>query len=123
MDAPVLRLIHVALPAPDIAASAAFYQLLGAKPGFIRKDTEGNVILMQLHFGDAFIELQADAALPGEGHVAFTTGEIDVVWQRLADHGHQPLDHPRRGETPVMWFFVSDPAGNMVEITMPDAAR
>lgn len=123
MGASVLRLIHVAVAAPDIAASAAFYQLLGAEPGFIRKDTDGNVILMQLHFGDAFVELQADVAEPGGGHLAFTTGEIEAVWQRLADHGHQPLDHPRRGETRVMWFFVRDPACNMVEITMPDAAR
>jgi catechol 2,3-dioxygenase-like lactoylglutathione lyase family enzyme len=114
-----LRLRHVAIPAPDIAASAAFYTLLGGQPGFVRHDA-GRVTLLQLHFGDGFVELLADAGSPGGGHFAFSTDDIEQVWSLLERHGHRPAARPRRGASGVQWFFVSDPAGNAVEITMLD---
>lgn len=118
MQSPVLRLVHVAIPAPDIDSSARFYSLLGARPGFTRRDASGQAVLMQLHFADTFVELLRDAPPQGGGHVAFTTGDIDLVWQLLAGNGHRPSAPPARGESGVMWFFVNDPAGNLVEITM-----
>lgn len=115
-----LRLRHVAIPAPDIAASAAFYTLLGGQPGFVRHDDAGRTTLLQMHFGDGFVELLCDAESPGGGHFAFSTDDIERVWSLLERHGHQPAARPRHGASGVQWFFVSDPAGNAVEITMPD---
>ena len=120
MSGPALRLNHVAIPAPDMAASVAFYQRLGATPGFCRRDAGGRITLMQLTLGGGFVELLADAPAPGGGHLAFSTHDIEGVWTLLAEAGHSPLAAPARGESGVKWFFVRDPAGNSVEITMPD---
>jgi len=122
MQIPTLRLIHVAIPAPDMAASMAFYQCLGATPGFCRGDASGRITLMQLHLGEGFVELLADAPSPGGGHLAFSTSDIEAVWTLLAEAGYPPLAPPARGESGVIWFFVRDPAGNSVEITMPASA-
>ena len=122
MSLPALTLIHVAIPAPDMAASMAFYELLGAKPGFCRRDGDGRIVLIQLHLGAGFVELLADAAAPGGGHLALSTGDIDAVWALLAQNAYPPLAAPARGASGVKWFFVRDPAGNSVEITMSDPA-
>lgn len=120
MSNPRLRLAHVALPAPDMPASIAFYECLGGERGFTRRDDTGRITLIQVQMGAGFIELLADAPVPGSGHFAFSTDDIDAIWSRLADNGHAPLAAPASGASGVRWFFVRDPAGNLVEITMPD---
>lgn len=120
MPDPTLALIHVAIPAPDMAASVAFYECLGATKGFCRRDASGRIVLIQLHLGTGFVELLADAPAPGGGHLAFSTRDIEAVWALLVENGYPPLAVPVRGESGVKWFFVRDPAGNAVEITMPD---
>lgn len=120
MPVPALGLIHVAIPAPNMAASIAFYECLGATKGFCRRDAAGRIALIQLHLGTGFVELLADAPAPGGGHLAFSTSDIEAVWTLLAENGYPPLAVPARGESGVKWFFVHDPAGNSVEITMPD---
>jgi len=114
-----LKLSHVAISARDVDASARFYTLLGGEPGFRRANKAGRTELLQMRFGDTFVELLADAPLPCGGHFALASPDIDATWKLLNDNGHAPLDKPALGASGVTWFFVDDPGGNSVEITAP----
>lgn len=121
---PDFRLKHVAVPATRFAETEAFYALLGGRRGFARNDDTGAPQLVQMNFGDRFVELIAAGGDTTEptGHLAFTTPDIAAAWQLFADNGVTPLDQPRAGASGVMWFFVTDPSGNRVEITAPIAS-
>ena len=114
---------HVAIPAPRFEETRAFYLRLGAHEGFIRGSADGHVTLVQMWFGDRFIELirpepQETEAAP-TGHLALRTADIDAAFGFCEELGFVADDVPRRGQSGVMWFFITDPSGNRVEIVAP----
>lgn len=123
--APSFALSHVTIPAPDPDRSRRFYAAFGFAPGFTRHDPAGRITLQQLHrHGDGhghgpFIELIADLPEAPESHFALHTSDMVAALAHLAAHDIAPLHPPRRGQSGVLWTFLRDPAGNLVEITAP----
>lgn len=122
MAQPSFALAHVAIAVNDMAAAAEFYAMLGGRRGFARTDSEGRPELVQMAFGDRFVELIATrqaAQRETVAHLALGTTDIHAAWHFLCEQGFPPLDRPRTGASGVLWFFVIDPCGNRVEVTSP----
>ena len=116
-------LSHVAIPAPRFEETREFYLRLGAREGFIRLGADGQPALLQLWFDDRFVELirpePGETAITPTGHLALRTSDIDAAVACITAAGLVPDDVPRRGQSGVMWFFLTDPSGNRVEIVAP----
>lgn len=126
MDArPAFALGHVAIPAPRFAETRDFYLRLGAREGFVRLGADGQPVLLQLWFDDRFVELirpePGETAATPTGHLALRTSDIDAAVAFITAVGLVPDEAPRRGQSGVMWFFLTDPSGNRVEIVAPIA--
>jgi len=123
---PPFALGHVAVPAPRFEETRAFYLRLGAREGFVRRSADGEMTLLQLWFEDRFIELirpePGAANTPPNGHLALRTTDIEAAFAFVNEAGFLAEAAPRQGESGVMWFFLSDPSGNRVEIVAPPAA-
>lgn len=112
----VLRIV-ANLPAPDPAASAAFYRdLLGLDVvmdhGWIVTLAAGGRMTPQLSVG---CEGGADAPLPD---ISIEVDDVDAVFARAVHRGHE-ITYPLTDEDwGVRRFFVRDPAGNVANILM-----
>ena len=118
---PPLILNHVAVPVSDVARSAAFYEDLGLRRGFEKRDPEHGEHLVQFATPDgSFVELIAMSNQVSEarrGHLGFRVDDIDKTHAALCAKGMTPASLPQEGASGVMWFFLSDPDGNLIEFT------
>lgn len=115
---------HVALVAPDMAHSCAFYEKLGFTRGFEKSDDEGNLILRQLQLGDFFLELfPMPSPVQGAGvegnHFCLRIASTEEAYRELVARGVTPIAAPVRGASGVSYMFLADPAGNWIELTSP----
>jgi len=110
---------HLALAAPDVAASTAFYQrYFGFEPmgpgGMLRGPT-GFVLSID--------EVPAPVVVPSWFHHGFVVGspaELEALHARLAADGVTIVDPPK-AQGPTFVFFCRDPAGLLVEVRAPAA--
>ena len=117
---------HVSISAPDIEASARFYEeVFGLErvpaPNF-------GFPVLWLRAGDLQLHLfQRDVEPPQRHHFAFTVDDFEAVYRKAEKLG--AFDDTTMGrrisELPdgAVQLYLRDPAGNLVEVDYPDAAR
>jgi catechol 2,3-dioxygenase-like lactoylglutathione lyase family enzyme len=121
-DVPELTLNHVAIAAPDLERSMAFYGAFGFEPGFQLRDDTSRIVLQQMRRGTVFVELLVDTTAHAPGHFGLHTRDMEAVLRYVAEQGIEPLHPPRLGASGVLWTFFEDPAGNLVELTTPSSS-
>lgn len=122
MIAPALTLNHVAIAAPEIEKSVAFYKTLGFSIGFKKNGANQKLELVQMKQESCFIELVANYDAPKNHnsigpHLGLVCENIETVWAFCTANQMPPHAPPQTGKSGVLWFFVTDPADNLVEFT------
>jgi catechol 2,3-dioxygenase-like lactoylglutathione lyase family enzyme len=97
-----------------------FYALLGFEPVSVPPTIGGGVRWLERR-GTQVHLMPVERARPAPGHVAVVVTAYDETVMRLRDAGHE-VD-PRREHWGAPRAFVSDPAGNLVEIMASPPAR
>jgi catechol 2,3-dioxygenase-like lactoylglutathione lyase family enzyme len=87
----LVKLAHVCVETTDLAATEAFYNVLGAERRFEFRNLQGMLIGMYMYFaGDTFIELVLVKTPRVEGainHFALQVRDVDATRQTLVDAG------------------------------------
>ena len=117
-----IRVNHVSVSAPDLAASVAFYtDLFAARP--IPTPNFGMPV-QWLAFGDTQVHLfQRTTDAPSHHHFAFAVADFPAVYRRAGElgayddsaFGHHFYELP--GDTAQL--YLRDPGGNLVEVDAP----
>jgi catechol 2,3-dioxygenase-like lactoylglutathione lyase family enzyme len=117
-----IRVNHVSVHAPDLAASVAWYEdLFGAQP--IPTPNFGMPV-QWLGFGDTQVHLfQRATEAPSHHHFALAVDDFAAVYRRAGDlgaydgeaFGHHFFELP--GDTAQL--YLRDPGGNLVEVDAP----
>ena len=117
---------HVSISAPDIEASARFYEeLFGLErvpaPNF-------GFPVLWLRAGDLQLHLfQRDVEPPQRHHFGLTVDDFETVYRKAEQMG--AFDDKTMGrrisELPdgAVQLYLRDPAGNLVEVDFPNAGR
>lgn len=107
----------VTLATADMAASVAFYEVVGLQLAFGGADAPFST--MRVGATD-FLNLQLD---PGWARPAVVWGrfiiwvdDVDAVHRRLLEHGIQPEFEPSDAPWGERYFHVLDPAGHELSI-------
>jgi catechol 2,3-dioxygenase-like lactoylglutathione lyase family enzyme len=108
-----MRLNQVTVPAHDVAASVAFYRLLGLR---LIVDSMPRYARLQCPDGEATLSVhRVDAPISGEGPIIyFECADLDAQVARLQAEGIS-FDAPLQDQ-PWLWreARLRDPAGNAV---------
>jgi catechol 2,3-dioxygenase-like lactoylglutathione lyase family enzyme len=118
-----IRLNHVSIRAADLAESVQFYcDLFGMEkiptPYF-------GAPLQWLRLGDLQLHLfQRDTPTPQFEHIALEVDDFEAVYRKAQElgifdrrrHGHHLFELP----SGCVQLYLSDPAGNLLEIVWPD---
>ena len=111
-----LRIGHVVLWTPQIAAMEAFYAQLGLR---VSDRTAMGMSFLRCNTDHHSLALAKHAAKTGLQHVAFDVQSIDAVMYekgRLNAAGHECLWGPgRHGPGHNVFSYYRDPAGNVIE--------
>ncbi len=87
----LVRLAHICVETTDLAATEAFYHLLGAERRFEFRNNQGLLIGMYMYFaGDTFIELVLVGEPRVEGainHFALQVEDVDAIHEQLSRAG------------------------------------
>jgi len=122
---------HVALTVKDLDKSIEFYSLFGFKPITSPISIDENLKVVHLK-KDNFIleifsferlkphnknELLKDLKKAGFRHIAFKVDDINKVLMKMKEYGLAKEDITvKKGKTGILYFFITDPDGNFVEI-------
>lgn len=128
------RFTHVSIHADDVEESAAFYtDVIGLEP--IPTPNYGDPI-QWFRVGDAHLHVvEKDVEAPTFHHIALHVDDLERVYRGVTVHETatfgclgDPAEEFVDGEPPVysvasgaVQLYVHDPAGNKVEINVPDA--
>jgi catechol 2,3-dioxygenase-like lactoylglutathione lyase family enzyme len=118
------RLAHVCLESTDLAASEAFYRLLGLTRQFDFRNPAGELVGFYLKFSnETFLEIVAVRNATPEArfrHFAIEVDDIHAARAALADAGHCPSEVTKGGDG--TWVAtVKDPTGVFFELHQYDA--
>ncbi|MCL5744419.1 MAG: VOC family protein, partial [Acidobacteria bacterium] len=127
------RLEHAGIVTTDLPAAISFYEKLGFRETWSRKDGEGRPLLVHLRMPGAsgdYIELAVrapDAALSraqmgSAGHFSLEVPDVKASFKLATDRG-QNIKEPRFGMDERWQFNMFDPDGTRVECMQPKAAR
>ncbi len=110
----------VTLRTADMAASVAFYELVGLECTF----GGAEAAFSSLRLGSStFVNLQFDDAWSvdrgGWGRFILWVDEVDAVHRTLVAAGFEPLTQPADASWGERYFHVLDPAGHEVSIARP----
>ena len=110
----------ITLRTADMAASVAFYELVGLACTF----GGGDAPFSSLRIGSGtFVNLQFDATWtpqrPGWGRFILWVDDVDAVHRRLLTAGIEPLTAPADAAWGERYFHVLDPGGHEVSIARP----
>jgi catechol 2,3-dioxygenase-like lactoylglutathione lyase family enzyme len=110
-----LMIQHVTrhVPPTRLQECVDFYALLGFEPVSVPPTIGGEVRWVE-RCGTQVHLMPVDDARPAPGHVAVVVDAYEETVARLRDAGHEA--QPRREHWGSPRAFVSDPAGNLVEI-------
>lgn len=125
-----MRIEHIAIWTADLDRSRAFYETyFGARAGERYNSRNRPFSSYFLSFVDgARVEIMqapdvteaASRPLLGYAHIAISVGSaegVDALTKRLATDGHRVLSQPRTTGDGYYESTVTDPDGNVVEIT------
>jgi catechol 2,3-dioxygenase-like lactoylglutathione lyase family enzyme len=121
-----LRINHVSINALDLQESVGFYvELLGAEP--IATPNFG-IPVQWLALGDTQLHLfERDLTPTSHHHLGITVDDLEPVYRAAERRGafDDAAFRNRLVELPgdVVQLYLRDPAGNLVEIDSPGAAR
>ena len=120
MNGPSDHLSAVTLVTADMAASLAFYELLGLERAYGGPDTD----FTSLRIGtSSFLNLQLDPSwVPPErvwGRFIVWVADVDAVHRRLVEAGVTPSFAPSDAPWGERYFHVLDPAGHEISIARP----
>lgn len=120
MPGPVDALSAVTLVTHDMAASVAFYDVLGLELAYGGPDAA----FTSFRVGPAsFVNLQLDATWrPPErvwGRVIVWVDDVDAAHRRLVEAGIEPSFAPSDAPWGERYFHVLDPAGHEVSVARP----
>lgn len=120
---------HVVLRCRDLERTRAFYE---AVLGCVEERRLDAIGLVQMRAGQSLIDLvpdgssaARDAANLDHFCLAIAPAEVDAVLRWLAAHDVETIGEPmtRYGARGfARSIYLRDPEGNVVELTMPDAA-
>lgn len=118
------RLDHLVLTVADLAATIAFYRVLGMREVTFDDDRKALAFghsKINLHEAGHEFEPKARHAVPGSADLCFITEDpLDEVIATLAANGIPLLEGPveRTGATgTIRSVYLRDPDGNLVEIS------
>ena len=118
------RLAHVCLESTDLAASEAFYGLLGLTRQFEFRNPQGELVGFYLKFAnETFLEVVAVREPTPEArfrHFAVEVDDLHAARAVLVAAGHQASD-ARKGEDGTWVATVHDPTGVLLELHQYDA--
>lgn len=106
-----MNLNQVTLPAVDLAASIAFYRLLGLRPIVV----DAAYARFELPHGEATLSLETVDELPAAGrgvHVYFECDHLDAEVERLRAAGISFASGPEDQRWLWREAWLQDPAGN-----------
>ena len=120
MPGPVDALSAVTLVTHDMAASVAFYDVLGLELAYGGPDAA----FTSFRVGPiSFLNLQLDATwrLPARvwGRVIVWVDDVDAAHRRLVEAGVEPSFAPSDASWGERYFHVLDPAGHEVSVARP----
>lgn len=131
MTDPPVRLAHVGIAVPSIAAALAFYRdVLGVEPD--RAETADGATIVALTIGDVRVELleprlpESPVAKflarrgPGIHHVCYRVPDLDQALARCRAAGYRLIDEvPRRGAggRRIAFIHPKATAGILLELT------
>ncbi|MEK7496529.1 MAG: VOC family protein [Patescibacteria group bacterium] len=123
-----MKLHHVAITVKDLPTSVSFYDGIGFKEinRFRRDDMcatalwlQGENLIIELWQFDSLNEgTREDLSFTGLKHIAFTDSDPELLRKIFIDKGVScsPLN---KGSSGGLYFFLSDPDGNQIEIYKP----
>ncbi len=122
---------HIAISVTDIEKSEKFYSHFGFRKIIeyqsedeglrIRHLKKGNLIIelfqFQNHISSKKYSLWEDLKVLGYKHIAFKVEDIYRAKEELIREGLiSPNTEIKKGRTGILYFFLTDPDGNFVEI-------
>jgi catechol 2,3-dioxygenase-like lactoylglutathione lyase family enzyme len=128
---------HVAISVRDLDATAAFYGVLRFRLRLLWQARDGSLKIAHFanpdgYFLEAFayadnatlppldLALGNDPSSIGVKHFSFAVHDLQATRAELIEQGVKSVTEIGRGRTEMDFFFVQDPDGIWVEITMDD---
>ena len=135
----IVRIDHVSFTVADLESSTRFYQLLGFEPfkNYLSagpdaeagtgtpgaeidicwlRHPEGEAMLELLRYRDQPAEPAAHNSQVGAAHLCLCVEDVDAEHQRLSGDGVTFVSPPHRDDFGVVWVYMRDPDGNVVEL-------
>ncbi|MCZ7439434.1 VOC family protein [Micromonospora sp. WMMC241] len=123
---------HTAISAVDLEESISFYEKFGFRVALRWKDPEGKSEIVHLKLGGYFLEifwyrdqvsapdtaseLSTDLPRIGVKHFALQVESVEDARDFVRQAGIASDVDVREGKTGVVYFFIKDPSGILVEV-------
>ena len=101
----------VALATHDMPRSVEFYESLGLERRYGGPESE----FTSFHVGPGYLNLIAqppDVEWSWWGRLIFHVSDVDAIYRRALDLGHNPEAAPRDAEWGERYFHLTDPDGH-----------
>jgi len=122
---------HAAISAMDMAESVAFYEQFGFRVALHWKDPDGELEIAHLKLGVNYLEifwyrdqvpapetagsLATDLPRIGVKHFALKVDSVHEAKDVVENRGMASNVKVQQGRTGIMYFFIKDPSGILVE--------
>ena len=122
---------HIAISAVNIEESIGFYEIFGFTVALRWKDSVGNLEIAHLKLGDNYLEifwfrdqspapetassLATDLPRVGVKHFALQVDSVYDAKEFVESRSLASNVEIREGKTGVIYFFIEDPSGILVE--------
>ena len=116
MTVKVTAVSAVTLAVTDMAASTAFYELLGFERLYGGPDSR----FTSYRAGDGYLNLTMEAPPQGFwGRAIFYVEDVDQFHQQAVQHGLKPMFQPRDAPWRERYFHLQDPDGHELSFAKP----
>ena len=117
-SSPIKSISAVTLGTHDMGRSIRYYASLG----FELKYGNGDAQITSFYCGDSFlnvVRVSPNKPLTWWGRVIFYVDDVDKLYQRIVDAGHEVETKPRDAEWGERYFHVRDPDGHELSFAKP----